>query len=88
MKEMPAWKTYRLLEAGPIVLVTTAGKGRPIVMTMGSHMVVQHDPPLIGCIIGPWDYSYRSLRDTGECVIAIPSRPIGRRTRASPPSAS
>ena len=29
MKEMPAWKAYRLLEAGPIVLVTTAGKDHP-----------------------------------------------------------
>jgi flavin reductase (DIM6/NTAB) family NADH-FMN oxidoreductase RutF len=42
-------------------------------MTMGFHMVVQHTPPLIGCIIGPWDYSYRALRETGECVIAIPT---------------
>jgi len=79
MKEMPAWKAYRLLEAGPIVLVATAGKDRPNVMTMGFHMVVQHDPPLIGCIIGPWDYSYRSLRDTGECVIAIPTVDLARK---------
>jgi flavin reductase (DIM6/NTAB) family NADH-FMN oxidoreductase RutF len=79
MKEMPAWKAYRLLEAGPIVLVTTAGKDRPNVMTMGFHMVVQHDPQLIGCIIGPWDYSYRSLRETGECVIAIPTVDLARK---------
>jgi flavin reductase (DIM6/NTAB) family NADH-FMN oxidoreductase RutF len=79
MKEMPASKAYRLLEAGPIVLVSTAGKDRPNVMTMGFHMVVQHDPPLIGCIIGPWDYSYQALRDTGECVIAIPTVDLARK---------
>jgi flavin reductase (DIM6/NTAB) family NADH-FMN oxidoreductase RutF len=79
MREIPASKAYRLLEAGPIVLVSTAGKNRPNVMTMGFHMVVQHDPPLIGCIIGPWDYSYRALRESGECVIAIPTVDLARK---------
>jgi len=73
MQEMPASKAYRLLEAGPIVLVATVRDGKPNVMTMGFHMVMQHTPPLIGCIIGPWDYSFRALRDSGECVIAIPT---------------
>jgi flavin reductase (DIM6/NTAB) family NADH-FMN oxidoreductase RutF len=73
VKELPASKAYRLLEAGPIVLVTTALAGRPNIMTMGFHMMVQHAPPLIGCVIGPWDHSYEALRATGECVIAIPT---------------
>ncbi|GLK68523.1 flavin reductase family protein [Hansschlegelia plantiphila] len=66
-------KAYRLLEAGPIVLVTTSHEGRSNVMTMGFHMVVSHDPPRIGCVIGPWDHSYKALRATGECVIAVPT---------------
>ena len=41
-------------------------------MTMGFHMMIQHEPPLIGAVIGPWDYSYKALRATKECVIAIP----------------
>lgn len=73
MHEIPASKAYRLLEPGPIVLVTTFHEGRFNVMTMGFHMMVQHSPPLIGCIIGPWDHSYRALRESGECVIAIPT---------------
>ena len=73
MKELPASKAYRLPEAGPIVLVTTALAGRPNIMTMGFHMMVQHAPPLIGCVIGPWDHSYEALRATGECVIAVPT---------------
>ncbi|GBR07261.1 flavin reductase family protein [Acetobacter oeni] len=74
MKEFPVSKVYRLLEPGPVVLVTTrARNGTPDIMTMGFHMVIRHDsPPLLGCIIGPWDHSYTALRDTGECVIAIP----------------
>jgi flavin reductase (DIM6/NTAB) family NADH-FMN oxidoreductase RutF len=55
------------------LLVTTFHKGRTNVMTIGFHMMIQHEsPPLIGCIIGPWDYSYKALRETGECVLAVP----------------
>lgn len=53
MKELPASQVYRLLEPGPIVMVSTLDNGRPNVMTMGFHMMIQHDPPLIGCVIGP-----------------------------------
>jgi len=72
MKEFPVSKTYRLIEPGPVVLVTTLNEGRPNIMTMGFHMMVQH-PSLIGAVIGPWDYSYEALSMTGECVIAIPT---------------
>ena len=72
MKEVAASQTYRLLEPGPIVMVSTSDHGKPNVMTMGFHMMIQHDPPLIGCVIGPWDHSYHALRETGECVIAVP----------------
>jgi len=37
-------------------------------------MVMQDGvPPLVGCMIGPWDYNFRALRATGECVIAVPT---------------
>ena len=73
MNEISASQAYRLLEPGPIVLVTTSDKGTSNVMTMGFHMMIQHAPPLIGCVIGPWDFSYQALKKTGECVIAIPT---------------
>ncbi len=79
MKEVSASKAYRLLEAGPIVLVTTSDRGRPNIMTMGFHMVVQHAPPLIGCVICPWDHSYKALRANGECVIAVPTVDLARK---------
>ncbi len=73
MKDYPLEHTHRLLEPGPIVLLTTSDGENANIMTMGFHMMIQHDPPLIGCVVGPWDYSYRTLRSTGECVIAIPT---------------
>ncbi|TYP87735.1 flavin reductase (DIM6/NTAB) family NADH-FMN oxidoreductase RutF [Sphingobacterium allocomposti] len=72
MDTLPLNKVVRLLEPGPLVLVTTAHHGRNNIMTMGFHMMVQHDPPLIAFVLGPWDYSYKALVETKECVIAIP----------------
>ena len=72
MNEFPASKAYRLVEPGPVVLVSTAHRNKSNLMTLGFHMVVQHEPTLIGAIIGPWDHSFTALRVTKECVIAIP----------------
>ena len=67
-------RVYRFIEPGPVLLVTTAGAGRQNVMAMSYHMVMDDSvPPLIGCMIGPWDYSFAALRETGECVLAVPA---------------
>ena len=72
MKEFPLSKAFQFIEPGPVVLVTTAYKKKANIMTMSWHMVMDFTPQ-IGCIIGPWDYSYSALRATMECVIAIPT---------------
>jgi flavin reductase (DIM6/NTAB) family NADH-FMN oxidoreductase RutF len=73
MKEIPLSKAFHLVEPGPVVLVTTVHKGCPNIMTLSWHMVMEFEPPLIGCVIGPWDHSFTALRATGECVLAIPT---------------
>jgi hypothetical protein len=65
MNELPLSKAFRLIEPGPVVLVTTALKGKTNVMTMSWHMVMDFTPQ-IGCIIGSWDYSFNALRTTKE----------------------
>lgn len=73
-ESLPPAKAYRLLESGPILLVSTRDReGKANLMTMGFHMMMQHDPPLVGAIIGPWDHSHRALTETGECVLAVPT---------------
>ena len=73
MKNLPLSKVYQLLEPGPVVLLTTARKGRANVMTMSWHMMVEFEPPLIACVVSNRNYSFAALRATKECVIAIPA---------------
>ena len=73
MKELSLSKVYQLLEPGPVVLLTTAQKGRANVMAMSWHMMVEFEPPLVACIVSNAGYSYSALRTTRECVIAIPA---------------
>jgi flavin reductase (DIM6/NTAB) family NADH-FMN oxidoreductase RutF len=72
-KDLPLSKVYQLLEPGPVVLVTTARKGRANVMTMSWHMMVEFEPPLIACVMSSANYSFAALRATKQCVIAIPA---------------
>src|SRR5450756_1733953 len=73
MKDLPLAQVYQLLEPGPVVLLTTASKGRANVMTMSWHMMVEFEPPLVACVVSSADYSFAELRATKECVIAVPA---------------
>ena len=63
MKDLPLAKVYQLLEPGPVVLLTTARKGRANVMTMSWHMMVDFEPPLVACVVSSADYSFAALRN-------------------------
>jgi flavin reductase (DIM6/NTAB) family NADH-FMN oxidoreductase RutF len=73
MKDLPLSKVYQLLEPGPVVLLTTAHKGRANVMTMSWHMMVEFVPPLVACVVSNANHSFTALRAAKECVIAIPA---------------
>ena len=71
-------EVYRLLEPGPVVLLTTAARGRANLMTMSWHMMMEFEPPLVGCIVSGRNFSFAALRRTRECVLAIPDACIAR----------
>lgn len=75
----PLSKVYGLLEPGPVVLVTTARDGRPNIMTLSWHTMMEFEPPLLGCVISDRNYSFRLLKATRECVINIPSVEIAEK---------
>jgi flavin reductase (DIM6/NTAB) family NADH-FMN oxidoreductase RutF len=72
MKDLALARVYQFIEPGPVVLLTTARRGRANVMAMSWHMMVEFEPPLIACVVSEGDYSFAALRATKECVIAIP----------------
>lgn len=70
----PLAKVYSLLEPGPVVLVSTARKGRANLMTMSWHTMMEFEPPLIGCVISGRNFSFDALRATKQCAINVPTR--------------
>ena len=72
-KSLPLSHVYRLLEPGPVVLVSTAGRTRANIMTLSWHTMMEFEPPLVGCVISGRNYTFDILRATKECVINIPT---------------
>ncbi|MFA5082149.1 MAG: flavin reductase family protein [Hydrogenophilaceae bacterium] len=81
-RSYPLAKVYGLLEPGPVVLLTTAGKARPDVMTLSWHMMVEFEPPLVACVVSNRDYSYGLLKAARECVLAIPTADLAEQVVA------
>src|ERR1022692_1413247 len=76
---LPLSEVYRLLEPGPVVLVTTARNGKPNVMTMSWHMMVDFEPPIVACVISNRDYTFGIVRETKECAINIPTVELAKK---------
>ena len=72
-KDFPIDKVRRFLEPGPIVLVSSAWKGKTNIMTMGWHTVMEFQPSRIGCYITDGNHSFEMIRKSRECVINIPT---------------
>ena len=70
----PLAKVYSLLEPGPVVLLTTAdAAGRPNVMTLSWHTMLEFEPPLVGCVVSNRNHSFALLQASRQCVINIPT---------------
>ncbi len=77
-RTLPLAAVYRLLEPGPVVLVSTAQKGRANIMTMSWHTMMEFEPPLVGCVISNRNFSFGLLRKTKQCVINIPTAALAK----------
>ena len=55
------------------MLVTTAGKTKANIMAMSWHMMIDFEPPILGCVISNRNYTFSILKATKECVINIPT---------------
>lgn len=72
-RDFPVSEVRRYLEPGPIVLVSSKWKGKTNIMTMGWHTVMEFTPSLVGCVIAGSNHSFHMIRNSGECVINLPT---------------
>jgi len=71
--DLPLEQVRRVLEPGPIVLLSSSHKGERNVMTMGWHTVMEFSPSLVGCVIASSNHSFELVRRSRECVINVPT---------------
>jgi len=67
-RDFPLTKIRRFLEPGPIVLVSSAWKGKANIMT-----TLGFSPALFGCYIWDGNHSFEMIRRSKECVINLPT---------------
>jgi flavin reductase (DIM6/NTAB) family NADH-FMN oxidoreductase RutF len=72
-RDFPVANIRQLLEPGPVVLVSSAWKGKNNIMTMGWHTVLEFSPSLVGCVIADDNFSFEMIRKSRECVINVPT---------------
>jgi flavin reductase (DIM6/NTAB) family NADH-FMN oxidoreductase RutF len=77
-RDLPVSKVRRLLEPGPIVLVSSAWQGARNIMTMGWHTVMEFTPSLVGCIIAEGNHSHGMIKRSRECVINVPTAELAK----------
>ena len=72
-KDFPVSDIRRFLEPGPMVLVSSAWKGKANIMIMGWHMVMGFEPSRVACYIWSENHSFDMIRKSKQCVINIPT---------------
>ncbi len=65
-RALPLSRVYQLLEPGPVVLLTTSARGRANVMPMSWHVMLEFEPPLVGCVVSDRALGFEALAATGE----------------------
>jgi flavin reductase (DIM6/NTAB) family NADH-FMN oxidoreductase RutF len=71
--DLPVSQVRRLLESGPVVLVSSCWRGEINIMTLGWHTVMEFEPSLVGCVIADGNHSFELIRRSKECVINVPT---------------
>ena len=72
MVPFPLNKAFTLIEPGPVILVSTRLDDEPNILTLSWTMVLDFTPRF-AFMTGKWNYSFKALTQTKECVIAIPT---------------
>ena len=79
---LPLSRVYRLIEPGPVVLVSTMSGSKANIMTMSWHMMIDFEPPILAYVLSTRDYTFDIVRKTKECVINIPTVALAKKVVA------
>ncbi len=72
--EVPLSQATRLINSGPVVLVTAKYKDKVNVMAAAWTTPISHEPPLVGVSIAPQRFTHDLVRRSGEFVLNVPGR--------------
>jgi len=75
-KEVPLWQAYRLLQPGPVTLVTTAYLDKVNVMPASWTAPVSYNPPRVGVAVQPTHMTHELILRGEQFVLNIPGRPL------------
>ncbi|KJV45214.1 flavin reductase [Pantoea sp. BL1] len=71
--DFPVSKARKYLEPGPVVLLSSQFEDHHDIMALGWHTILEFSPSLVGCMIANGNYSHELIRQSGQCVMNIPS---------------
>ena len=66
----------RLLNGGPVVLVTTRWRDQTDVMPAIWHTPLSRTPPLVGIVVGPGRHTHDMIRFSEEFALNFPARDL------------
>lgn len=78
-KSLPLAQVYKLLEPGPVVLISSAWRGKSNIMTMSWQTMLEFDPPLFCCVISNRNHSFKMIQATKQCAINIPTAELAKK---------
>ncbi|MEM6159296.1 flavin reductase family protein [Erwinia sp. P6884] len=71
--DFPVQNVRHFLEPGPVVLVSSRQGDETDIMTLGWHTMLAFSPSLTGCMIDAGNHSHDLIKQSGECVINLPT---------------
>ena len=76
IEDRPKAAAARLLIGGPVVLLTSAWRGRTNVMPLAWHMPISTDPPMLAIAVERSRHTAEMIQHSQEFALNFPTRPL------------
>jgi flavin reductase (DIM6/NTAB) family NADH-FMN oxidoreductase RutF len=74
-------RALRLLQPGPVTLVTAQYRGKKNVMAAAWITPVSSNPPLVALAVFPGRFTHGLIQKSGDFAVNIPPRPLAEKVR-------